>query len=441
MWALFAFAIVLVLGTLVYGMATLNPPAKKEFPPFIPPTWPSTAPAPSSAPSPPETTAPQQVLPPAIPHAPEGLFLSPAYADGGKAVKVKGRKYVEMVGASKDGSIVAVNVDYELRGIEAATSKVVWTYPTYSCSLGSWDGVVLCADSDDLETASNGGPVPDIVRIDLSDGRVLSRITPANVPWNMDFIGADDTHGYFRVSFLGVDGYEAYGRHHVLAFDSDGSLAWMTPLETDESVPLYQAALVSGNQISLHLERSVVVLDRASGAVTTDAEVDDTFVRLGWDGWSHYDDDDRLHRVFDLEGNPVGTYPSLREFIPGTDPSQVLAVAVHARDDVTVQGEGHELDWGVTREGERVVGGEGFSIIDTAGDLLVRGARLHGISADGALFMSDLDSGTIHDSSDGATLASFPSTNALTELEVLDGIAFRTPYPPDGKLVVLLPGA
>lgn len=438
-WGLLALAIALVLGTVVYAMATLYSTSGEGVAPTTPPPVNTTAATPSSA-TPSETESPKPVPPPANPHASEGLFLSPAYAAGGTSVAVTGESYLEMVGASADGSIVAVNSDYQLRGISSATSKVVWTYPAYSCSQGSWDGVVLCGDTDDPQGASSGGPVPDIVGIDLSTGKALFRFAPEHMAGRMDFIGADDAHGYFRVSLLGIEEHSLFGKHHVLAINKDGSIAWMTPLEVEGF--FNRAALISDNQISVSLEKSVLVLDRATGAVTTNLVVGESLVDLLWDGWGFYVSGDALpNKVFDLQGALVAEYRFTHQFIPAMFTMGISAPA-YARSVLDAGETGSQPIWGVTRDGERVVGDMAFGIIKPNYEYLAEGSRLEGISGDGSLFLSDLDSGTIHDSRDGSALASFPPPEAGTELVIVDGIVSQElNLLGEAKIVVMLPGS
>lgn len=437
-----ALAIAIVLGTIVFVLGTLSRSGDAVDPVTSPPvSVPAASPAESATPS--ETEPPEGMLPPANPHASEGLFLSSAYAKGGKSVTVTGERYLEMVGASTDASIVAVNSDYELRGINAASSAAVWTYPSYSCSKGTWDGVALCADTDDPETASNGGPVPDIVGIDLATGKALFRFTPENMPGHMNFIGADDAHGYFRVSLLGVAGHEVFGKAHVLALDRDGSVAWMAPLEAEGVV--LGAALVSDNQISINLEKSVVVLDRASGAITADVMTGDDLVILCWDGWSAYLFDERRNMIYDLKGVLVDEYTSINEFIPDFQSADGLSVPAYERGALDGS-ESFEPTWGVTRDGTRAVADDAFGVIAPNQEYLVEGSGLAAVSGDGGLFLSDLGLGTVHDSRDGTALASFPPLEgdvdpALVDLGIVDGIVVQNfSLFENDRVTVMLPG-
>lgn len=415
-WVVFGVAMLTLAGAVLIAVSALLGDSEPSKTPSSPS---SSASVTASQPVPAQVT-----LPPAVPHVDEGVFLRPAYADGARKLSVTAELSVSMVGASADSSVVAVVVESEVRGIDAATAQVVWTYPSYACSHGSWHGVALCVDAVDASQAETA----DVVGLDLATGTTTFNFTLDQVPRFMAFIGTDDNHAYFEVSKTPEAG------HSVLALTMTGDVAWVAPLDQE----VFGAALVADNKIAVNLVDSVVVLDRATGDVTFQQPVPDQLVTLLWDGWTVYElESEKPHKVFDLSGTLIDEYEFIDEFIPESNVGD-LPTPVYERSALDGGIRTARYAWGVTRDGERVVTFGVNGIVDPENKTLVNGGFLLGLSGDGSLLLSDIGKGTIHDARSGAIIGGVEKEGGPGGIGIVDGIVYYTYI---GEVVLLLPGA
>ncbi|MGV8846622.1 outer membrane protein assembly factor BamB family protein [Tessaracoccus sp.] len=364
----------------------------------------------------------QSHLAPAVPHGGDTAFLSPSYAKGARELGMVAETSASMVGASSDSSIVAVEVDSEVRGIDAATGTVVWTFPSYSCSLGSWDGIALCVDSADQFAASQD-EAPEIVGLDLATGAPTFRFTVEEAPRVMAFVGADEDRAYFTMST------EVETGNSVLAITSSGAVAWAMPL--DQSV--LSAALVAENKIAFRLVSSLVVLDRQTGDPLVDQLVPDTTVELLWDGWMVYvPGDEKPNKVYDLTGTLVDEYQFVDGYVSG-------GMAVFEREALNGGKSTDRYVWAVNRDGKRVAAGTTGKVVDLELETIAAGqAVLRGLSADGSMLLTDQGMGTIIDATTGATIGGLAASEVPPGTSIVDGIVNYTWI---RMVVVLLPGA
>lgn len=405
--------------------------------PFLEPT--PAASSTATGPQPPSgATGPSVAL-----HGNGGEFLSTAYEEGVREFEIEGHR-TAMVGASTDGDVVAIIIDQEVRGIDAASSQTLWRFPSYACSEGSWEGVALCVD-DDERGYRRSGQAPDLVGLDLATGDVAFRLATDGQPENMHFIGSDDARAYFAL-MIGIR-ERPFETHHVLAVGVDGAVAWMTALDSEEWI--YHAALAAGDHVVLEYEDTVTLLDRDTGAVALSRSVDeeDGLALMGilWDGWLALDvdgADEKAYKVFDQSGTLVAEHVLVDEYVPSARTARSMAVPVLERDSLTRGGRILYEKWAVTREGERVVGEVMGRIVDTHGNTLAINTRLAGVSADGSLFLSETNGRSIHDARSGRRIGGFSSHAETGDPGMLEGIVYQQTYE-DGRssIVLLLPGS
>lgn len=448
MWLALALVVVVTAATALYAVLALRDPSPDPVIIDPSPTTESAPPTPSatspSTPSSPASAPPASAETLVVPHGNGGEFLSAAYAQGAKEHRIEGENRVELVGASADASVVAVKVDYEVRGIDSTTTETLWTYPSYSCSTGSWDGVVLCIDDADPGVVY-GDEIPDIVGVDLATGDVAFRFTPAGMPGYMQFIGSDDEHAFFTLTIRGSEGRLTDAQPGVLALDAGGAVAWLTLLDTDEAI--WQAAMADGGTVAINLEDSVVLLERGTGAIALEHPVGEEegflMVDLLWDGWLAYMDDDALpYWVFDHSGDLVGKFSYIDEFIPSSRTVSSTVVPVYSAEAITAGGRDRWERWAVSQEGERVVGEVGGRIVDAQGNhLATEFLFLEGLSADGSLFLSNRDTRSIHDARSGEVVGGFSPSESSGYASLLDGIVFQEMVVSGtSALLILLPG-
>ncbi|MDO5736758.1 MAG: hypothetical protein Q4P15_09815 [Propionibacteriaceae bacterium] len=378
-----------------------------------------------------------------IPHNNGGAFLSPLYARGVRDFRVVGEGYGEMVGTSSDLKVVAILVGEELRGIDMETTQTLWTYPSFSCSQGSWDGVALCVDEDDSSAVYREG-VRDVVGLDLSTGQEVFRFTPDGVPENFVFIGSDESHGYFTLGIHQEEGYTSFGQQHVVALDPAGAVVWMTPIDTDGMI--YRAALTVNDRMILDIEDTIFVLERTSGSIVVKEVFNETgglqLLSLLWDGWlAAAPEGENHYKVFDLDGTLVDELGYVDEFIPSSLSVGGTATTVYGSESLDSGGQNKWEVWAVTATGERVVGSVGGRIVDTHGRHLAASGRLTGISADGSLFLSDRNNASIHDAKTGKPLGGFAASDSANFVYMVDGIVFQKLSGTSGTgIALLLPG-
>lgn len=429
-------ATVALIGALTYGLLGLRSAPE----PMVP-----VPPMPSASAMATEVVTPGAPTAPAVPHGNGGEFLTPGYEQGVREFEVLGQGYSKMVGASTDLRVVAVRVGNEVRGIDASTTQTVWSFPSYACSQGSWNGVALCVDDGDRGEFFRT-QIPDIVGIDLSSGESLFRFTPVGVPGDMRFIGSDDVHAYFIVTIEGSRKYLSSGQHHILALDAGGAVSWTTALETRGMI--FRAALAAEDHVAIHLEETVVVLERSTGSVTLDKSVAESdgllLTDLLWDGWlvvTEDDDDAKPYKVFDHSGTILAEYAYVDEYVPSDMTVGGPVVPVYESEVLNRGGRSRQETWAVNSKGERVAGEVDGSIVDARGNHLAEGPDLMSTSADGALFLSDLNTGSIHDVMSGKVIGGFSPKEKPGYLGILDGIVFEEMFTDRGRTIfLLLPG-
>lgn len=245
---------------------------------------------------PPDEGADEQPLEPVgapVPvHGNPGQWLLPDYADGATEMVFEGDGDVNLVGFDPVSSVMVVHYETEERatGVLLPDGGEAWTYGSYSCSSGSWDGMVLCADGTDPASALDAGRSFDLVLLDIADGSEVERYDLGILPENIEYLGEDDARVYFAVTDHSGSELNAeqaqFGEGGILALNPDRSVSWHSSIGIGD--PTSRTALVASDLIAFAIGfgDEVVLADRASGAVVDRLYFDGAQINIFWDGYS-----------------------------------------------------------------------------------------------------------------------------------------------------------
>lgn len=370
----------------------------------------------------PETEVPSDPMEPigdpVAVHGDPGHWLLPEYADGATELKFEGEGDVRWVGFDDESSIIVVHYLSEMiaAGVSVPSGEEVWTYDTYSCSAGSWNGMALCAEGTDPLGARDAGQPLDLVMIDMSDGSEVDRFDIGALPDSIKYIGADDSRAYFGVNnFLSAEGF---GEAGLLALNLDGSLAWHSALDADGGITEY--TLAAGDTIAMKYGFGGMLLlaERSSGSLI-DQIVNDDGMTIFWDGYGVYDSESyAVGSLFSWDGSELPAPDKLIEAYPNFHvgiSSPAYEIDALRTDDTTIVVVGPD--------GERWYGGTGFDGLRGSSGAMIDAWYPVSVSPDGEVLAVENRGGSdvsIYSGHDGSVIIDLDTE--ITAPDVVNGI-------------------